>query len=567
MGPDICQSRGRRYDFFFLLTLLLLNPVLWFLFKSSRIVMPDTVAYIKMGSELINHGKLYLGQWGHVDGGMILPPFYPFLIGVGRRFLDEGVVVAELISSVCIILAVFPLYFFVKSLSSRVVAFLAILLIQSNILYVYFGLLPLTEATFLFVLSVGLFQCQRTIFINKKVMRRSLFLGVVTATIMLTRSLGGAFLVTILLLFLFKAFLGGQHEKAHLKKALGWFCAGFFLLYLPYSVALYGQTGKTFLTQQFRFGKYVIVASPSDMPAGLDMDNADYREIFEYRRDVQRVLLPDSSEMFGFVVKEQSNRLEDCFLPLLQHLTKTGIFLNNLVENIHLIDKGMGRPLKYAFFLSLLSFSFFYVRGKITDGKEILPIFFVSYLFVVSIFTGAIERYVQVLFFFIIAQVMVESWRILRLLFKNNTRIRTLVILVIFTGAYFFTPAYSIQARIQPKFREPAPLFSKCSEYVMENDPVFAFHPLPAYLLGGSYRILPNDSLDKIACYAQKTGVNWLVLTNSPGLKLERSSYSKSAWLKNQDSLADLFPQQVALRCQEKNGLFLYEFKQTGFMK
>jgi hypothetical protein len=41
---------------------------------------------------------------------------------------------------------------------------------------------------------------------------------------------------------------------------------------------------------------------------------------------------------------------------------------------------------------------------------------------------------------------------------------------------------------------------------------VFSPTPLDAHLLGAGYRTLPDDSLDRVATYAEHTGVKWLIV-------------------------------------------------------
>ena len=58
---------------------------------------------------------------------------------------------------------------------------------------------------------------------------------------------------------------------------------------------------------------------------------------------------------------------------------------------------------------------------------------------------------------------------------------------------------------------DPA-LYAPLREFIQEGDVVFAPAPLDAHLLGAGFRNLPDDSLDKVITYAERTGVRWLVV-------------------------------------------------------
>ncbi len=71
-----------------------------------------------------------------------------------------------------------------------------------------------------------------------------------------------------------------------------------------------------------------------------------------------------------------------------------------------------------------------------------------------------------------------------------------------------------------------------CKKLVPSLSPMFVLHPGNAFVFGASYRILPNDSFEQVAAYAQNTKVRWLLLGSSPADQSERGLYTQSPWLK-----------------------------------
>ena len=89
------------------------------------------------------------------------------------------------------------------------------------------------------------------------------------------------------------------------------------------------------------------------------------------------------------------------------------------------------------------------------------------------------------------------------------------------------------------------------------KESVFSAQPAGAYLIGGRFYALPNDSLEKIAEYARKTGVRWLAVVE-PNV---RNHYTKVNWLQN-ISLENDYSELLALHCKaEGRMIYLYEFK------
>jgi len=99
------------------------------------------------------------------------------------------------------------------------------------------------------------------------------------------------------------------------------------------------------------------------------------------------------------------------------------------------------------------------------------------------------------------------------------------------------------------------------SRFINKNDSVFSVHQNNVYLLGGIFRVLPNDSLERISIYAEKTGVEWLYYVDSDADRYELNHYFFSDWRNQPFSLHMTHPEYVSLQCTnaEKN-ISLYKF-------
>src|SRR5690606_221019 len=73
---------------------------------------------------------------------------------------------------------------------------------------------------------------------------------------------------------------------------------------------------------------------------------------------------------------------------------------------------------------------------------------------------------------------------------------------------------------------------------VEPNQPMFALLPAYAYMSGGSYRVLPNDSLERVVHYGRLTGVRWLLVPENPREVIETHFYGNAPWLADPHSLA-----------------------------
>lgn len=569
-----------KTDWLAIAALLLLNPVVYWYNRSIEGVMPDAAAYITLGTQILEHGLWYLPGWGHLDSGLILPPLYPLLVGSGRWLLNDGIRAAEYISSLSIILATIPLYAYAARLTQRRVAVMAVLLVQLNFYYAYYGTLALTEATFLFILSCGLWWAHRCLTAPIPKWGATLLLGIIAGLLFLTRQMGLAFLVVIVLMWTLR---GIRRQPGAIMQS-GSMLLGFALLVAPYSSVLYLQTGQTLLVQHFRMGQYTVTLPPS---VALPTVTAarDYEEVLSQRREL-RQLLPDASEMIGYTVTSPSVATHGLTEKLLSPLNA----LDNLLKNGQILKEPLGKVFYVLFLVTLVTS----VTVKVSEingyVRILLPSLIVIYLLMLSVLTGGlVPRYVHILYGLAIMHSVIEIYWLFRkfvlnrldkqksepvispdklgteMLEPSDTAVPNQamvhialagMVLVVYALS---TPLFYL-ATPRPKVGDQDTPFSQCYHFVQPSTPVMTLHPLNAYLAGGTMRFFPDDTFPRVLQYAQRTGVRWFVLTAAPAETVERRFYTRSSEWLSSPNLEAAYPQQVKVRCQDGGGLVtMYE--------
>jgi len=119
-------TKGIKADLICIVILILLNPATWYLTNGPENVFPDSVAYIAMGANILHDGLSYLPSWGHVDVGLVLPPLYPLLIGLGTLLTGDALVAARLLATLFMLGAGVLGFYFLRNMSHRAVAVCAV---------------------------------------------------------------------------------------------------------------------------------------------------------------------------------------------------------------------------------------------------------------------------------------------------------------------------------------------------------------------------------------------------------------------------------------------------------
>jgi len=549
------------WDVFGVALIIGLNPITRFVNWSSWRFSPDAIAYVTMGTDLFNSGLLYIPSWGHVDAGVILPLLYPFLIALGSLFSGEYLTVAELVSSVCMLLSSVVTYLYLCRTTNRIVAVLTTLSIQVNYYFFFIGMVPLAESVFLLTLSVSLFLILTLSKGSYKNDLLSFVLGISSALVFFARQIGVVLLVFIALWRVSQLFIRNGGSRAKFLRGFMFLFIGFFSLALPYHMVLIHQTGQVLCKQTFRLGKYIVTAEDAQhLPALEKMHsskNTTYQEVYVQRR-LTRKLLPDSSEMVGSLYRGgEENILLKRFLCSFMNPKE---YFPKVFNNINFLKEPLGLPVFY-FFL-ILCISPFVVRSKRIDlsHRLLLPGFIAFYLVALSCFSDSVGRYVYVLFPLIVIYLASELFVVLMDAFYIKKKSVSAVCFgLFFVFVLYSTPRYFYDLKVYPKFTENRNQYRMCKEYIRHGEPAFGLLPISTYLTGATFRALPNDSLEKVVIYAKRTKVRWLVIDRTPVTLLERMLYNNAQWYWSR-SIEEHYPDFVRCCCGSADGsIALYE--------
>jgi len=545
----------------YLCLLFLLNPVIWFF--SSRIsgAFPDTISYLVLADTIFLEGKLFVGHWGHIDSGLILPPVYSVFISLGNFLSADSLTNAQFVSHLLILLSIFPLFYFISSYTTRSIAFFSVVSIQLNYFYSLYGFAALTEATFIFMLSTGFWLLSKALSEGKN---SWLFcLGLFACVVFLTRQIGGVFLLLSCLIFLLP-FLKKGAGKGKAIRNLFVIMAGFLVIMTPYSLALYEQSGQHPFSQRFRLMEYSVPenAAPAQKVSLKGFDNQNvYYETWVKRR-IERQLIPDASEMYSFLIAEQRNGFLD---SALSNIINHKILTRNAVNNFNYLKEATGLPLLLLFILIPLSIYWVKIKDVPVKIRLILPGFILLYGIIVTLLSGSIGRYIHVLFPFVSLSVLMEAYFTFKYFSEKGINyirpeiltILLSVLILLTTPKYFTSLAFNDNDHTD----EDAILLKECGKFIKNNDSVFSFHQNNVYFIGGNYRILPNDTLERISMYAEKTGVKWLYYVDSDADRYELDHYFLSDWRNQPFSLHITHPEYVSLQCvNSKGNTILYKF-------
>lgn len=553
VDPPGPLARGFVADVLCVLGLLVLNPLLYLFNKSTTGTLPDGFAYLELSRELATTGDLYLRGWGHLDSGLILSPIYPFLIAMGRGFSDDGQWLGEVISSVSLLAATFLLYFLVARQANRLTAFAAVMLWQLSAPSIVFGLATLTEATFIFLLSLALLLAARYLRQPNPELLTGVLLGVSTALVFLTRHVGLTFGFALLVVLAVRGWWGGPPVL----KRLSVVPLAFLAVVGAYAALLHSQTGQSVLTQHYRLGEYRVdvgeqksTETPSEAGAYVDL-------IAERRRE--RRLTPDATEMHGMTTSVAESK-PGRWARVSAVLTAPQVLLSNLAKNLEYIRASVGYVGLGLFFFTLASALLYRPERREGLFRTLLAVWLPIYVLSLSLLTGLVDRYMEVIHAFLIVQVLCEVHRLTGALPGLAPRVRYAVPLLVALVTLAFTPRLFTAVLTRPKVSDHTVL-NKCRQQLGEPGAVFALHPMYAYLLGGTYRVMPNDSLARVRRYAELTGVEWMLLVDVAGSREEAKFYNRAPWVLER-ALELRYPDDVVPVCRVAGGIAtVYKFR------
>jgi len=543
---------GRRFqswwwDILGIAVLIVTNPILYHLGKTSGKYPPDSIKYMMLGEEMLPSMQLFIAGMGTENAGLILPPFYPFLIALGAAASGTPWFLGTWINNGCLLLATIPLFLLIRPISGRAVAILAIVTIQINYFYFVNAFIPLTEALFILMLALALYLLQY----SEKTPRNNhlLFLiGIVSCLLFFSRQIGMFFLAFSLLWVWTKPALPGNQKLLTAGKNTALIFAGFLLLFLPYAYLLHQQTGQTPFSQHFYISPPPSINTPPSTPEDHQPTSekpvSEYSELLSNRRQLYR-LTPDNSAMYSqLALPDKAVETGVLTTALLSAFSTPEKFLARLHANLDYLIQGLGPTLFWLFIASL--FSPVMVRSKRASrrARYLIGATTIFYLLCISAFTGMIGRYALVILPLAILNVTAElsivAEKAASLLTKKESYKSTSILLAALSllAAASLMPKKYYDLYLFPLSSYGIHNFSLFKRFIGPGGAVLSMTPANSYLTGGSWRILPNESLERIAMYAKHNDIQWLIVRNPEDAE-ELQRYNRTHWYTDPKLMTD----------------------------
>lgn len=508
-------DRKYRWTIVAIIVSTLGNPLFLALFfpVTTGGMLPDSALYLTFAKSLFSEGALHVDGWAHVDSGFVLSPFYPTLIATFGRFIDDPLFASQIINAVILIIASPTLYAFTKRHASPIAAICCLIVFQWNAKTFFYGTSTLTEGVFI-ALTIFLIEIADR-YIDKPSTKRVTTAGLICVALVLTRQIG-VFAPAVFAVVLGSLFATRPSERKMLLKQAMVFATIFSLPVLLYSALVYTQTGHTPLTQVYRLDKYVVMSERAK-----EMVDGDYATIHAKRREDRR-LNEDASEMVAALVAEVPQKPDWQALPVR--------YLQNISDNLQLAAGTLGFGLTCLFLISCVYSIAVLARKKSNAGIVLIPFSALAYFIILCFVSSKIGRYLDVLQPLIIAQIVIaihQAFEHLRISKPSRQLAWSGILVILMT----LTPRLVIGEKFLPMTGEADNPLAHCRTWVTQGEPIFSLSTLEPYLLGGIFRALPNDSLEKIAIYAQRTGVRWMVIRTQGAGLTELQLYGNASWL------------------------------------
>jgi 4-amino-4-deoxy-L-arabinose transferase-like glycosyltransferase len=438
------------------------------------------------------------------------------------------------------------IFLYLKQMTNRIIAVITLIPLQLNCYYFVPGLTPLSETTFWVTLSVTLYLI--LIINNDHGKERKLlaFLaGLACCLVFLSRQIGIIVIVFIAIIFLIQWLAVFEKQRKVLNRNFLFILSGWLIIFVPYATILYSQTGQGPLTQGFRKHNYMVTVKDPEILKQIEAHRtlppelltqiesapqSDYGRIYAERRRMRK-LLPDASEMYSYVIMEEgggAGYLKRAFSSFKNPKDYLHRFYNNLIH----LNGPLGYVLTTLFFV--LCFLPFLIKSNKTKllNRLLLPLFIIFYLIIISFLTDKIDRYIYILFPFCLMHISAELFICFNALMDvlRLKRFSNLILPVsIFSIILLTTPNFFTAFQVIPKAEGMENKYDYLKEYI-KGAPVFGLAPYDSYIAGGSFRMLPNDSLEKVVQYGKKTGVRWLLIVRTLSTANQLNLYDNAQW-------------------------------------
>jgi hypothetical protein len=431
--------------------------------------------------------------------------------------------------------------------------------LQLNYDFVYMALTPLTESSFLLVLS-----CIAWLIFRETSKKRHFFsmvvIGALLGVAFLTRQLG-IIVAPYALLFLSIA------TPRRFVFNTGAIVLGMACLILPYATLLKHQGNEmqvplSMFEQHWTKRESISLRDvEQDVQEYLQKINDkpvhDYMDLLQKRR-LLRQLLPDSSALLSEISEEPVVGSKRGILRIGDRVwSSVGDYDDHVSSNVSYLVESLGVPILVVFVITLITPCIFKAPQIPFLARYFVGGFVLYYLLVISLLTGLVERYVLILSPLVLLHILFEFYcLILRWGQKENRR---------FVVAGLYTLGVALIVLVQPKSVDDISSLSRdqyatttladLGEFRGVMDPgakVFAMYPLHAFLAGGDWRILPNDSLEKISKFAEHEGVEWLLVVREESIETSLNEKTRQWYMG--PHLPSLYKHLMEMQAVTRNG-------------
>lgn len=500
----------KSMDMIYALTVIIFNPVVITFYFDTQFSFPDTFSYIREAQRILSEFQFNTGAWGHINTSMILPPVYPSMIAILMQFGFDGLHASVIICQISGILFSLIMYFYITQYTSRIIGLIAILTV--HITYVYFNLftLAMTEAPFLLLLSM-LFICVTRLDMNK--FHYYVVTGVVTGLIFLCREIG---VTALFLLFIYYSiiFLQEKYPVSTYISRIFIFVLSFSFLVVPFYVLRYEQTGQLPWSRLYELNKYNIYTDDKNLIRNIEKLKSakinNYVDEYNKRHYLYR-LSEDGKEVLGKIKyrSENNNQVKQQD----KNESEIAFFLENLKNNLFNLVQSTGL-LIFLVFIFVTIIEFLISRNRRRVERQLVNLFLIIYLITLSGITSQVYRYVYVLIPLILMNNFISFYRIILHLFQSNRIVMILFALILPVTTAYSSPKLFYNKQVYTKNHELEKNLVALRREV-KGDAVFTLYPYFAYSVGGVFRQLPNDTLEKITKYAAYTNVKWMLIVDS----------------------------------------------------
>jgi hypothetical protein len=229
-------------------------------------------------------------------------------------------------------------------------------------------------------------------------------------------------------------------------------------------------------------------------------------------------------------------------------------FSGRLVTNIQSLIDSLGLVVCIAFLISMITPLWIKDTQKPLLTRYLVGGFVLYYLLAMSLLTGLVPRYVLVLMPFILLHISIETYRLMHSVRHKvgGVHVTLGIYAIAMAGIVFSQPLNFSDLKLYPKTPLAHVEESKFRQFVKPGDAIISLVPIHAFVAGGSWRIMPNDSLEKIAVFASRQNVRWLLVAQEVGSEISANK-NVQQWYLDPD-LKQNYQHLMELKAVSSNG-------------